>query len=156
MAFIDDFKKFAFKGNVVDLAVGVVIGAAFGKIVSALVADLVMPLVSLVLPTGDWRNGGLVLRQAADAKDNVILKYGDFLGAILDFFVVALALFVIVSRILKAAETRLKGPAAPPEAPALRDCPLCCEPVAARAKRCKFCTADLTPIVPAQATVPVT
>ena len=66
MAFIDDFKKFAFKGNVVDLAVGVVIGAAFGKIVSALVADLVMPVVALVLPSGDWRTSGLVLKEAAD------------------------------------------------------------------------------------------
>jgi len=109
MAFIDDFKKFAFKGNVIDLAVGVVIGAAFGKIVSALVADLVMPVVSLVLPSGDWRTAGLVLRTAADPKDNVVLKYGDFLGAVLDFFVVAVALFLIVSRIIKAAEGRSEG-----------------------------------------------
>src|SRR3954449_2736594 len=136
MPLLDDFKKFAFKGSAIDLAVGVVIGAAFGKIVSALVADLVMPLVSLVLPTGDWRNGGVVLRQAADAKDNVILKYGDFLGAILDFFVVAVALFLIVSRILQAAEARLKRPE--PQTPTTRECPLCCETVPARAKRCKF------------------
>src|SRR5687768_9806291 len=102
MAFIEDFKKFAFKGNVVDLAVGVVMGGAFGKIVSALVADLVMPLVSLVLPSGDWRMSGLVLKTAADPKDNVVLKYGDFMGAVLDFFVVALALFIIVSRLIKA------------------------------------------------------
>src|SRR5512138_1614788 len=100
MSFVDDFKKFAFKGNVVDLAVGVVIGGAFGKIVSALVADLIMPFVALVLPTGDWRMSGYVLREAADAKGNVVLKYGDFLGAVLDFMVIALALFIIVSRIL--------------------------------------------------------
>ena len=142
MAFIDDFKKFAFKGNVVDLAVGVVIGGAFGKIVSALVADLVMPFVSLVLPGGDWRNSGFVLKTAADPKDNVVLKYGDFLGAVLDFFVVALALFVIVSRIIKAAEGRLAKPvdAAPP---AIKECPACCETVPAKATRCKFCTSDL-------------
>src|SRR3954451_22012570 len=115
MAFIDDFKKFAFKGNVIDLAVGVVIGAAFGKIVSAVVADLVMPLVALILPTGDWSEHGVVLRHGATVKDDVILKYGDFLGAILDFFVVALALFLIVSRILHAAEARLKRPE--PETP---------------------------------------
>jgi large conductance mechanosensitive channel len=144
MAFVDDFKKFAFKGNVVDLAVGVVIGAAFGKIVSALVADLVMPLVALILPSGDWRNHGITLRVAADAKDNVILKYGDFLGAILDFFVVALALFVIVSRIIKAAEERLAAP--PPAPPAMRECPACCENVVTRATRCKFCTTELKPV----------
>jgi large conductance mechanosensitive channel len=141
MAFIDDFKKFAFKGNVVDLAVGVVIGAAFGKIVSAVVADLVMPIVSLVLPSGDWRTSGFVLRTAADPKDNVVLKYGDFLGACLDFFVVALALFLIVSRIIKAAEGRLKKPDPPP--PGTKECPACCETVPAKATRCKFCTSNL-------------
>src|SRR4051812_8911931 len=99
MSFFADFKKFAFKGNVIDLAVGVVIGAAFAKIVSALVADFIMPLVALVMPSGDWRSSGIVLRHAADPKDNVILKYGDFLGAVLDFLLVALVLFVVVSRI---------------------------------------------------------
>src|SRR6185503_7785440 len=125
MAFIDDFKKFAFKGNVVDLAVGVVIGGAFGKIVSAVVADLVMPIVGLVLPGGDWRTSGFVLRAATDPKDNVVLKYGDFLGQILDFFVVALALFIIVSRIIKAAEGKLSKPGDAP--PVVKECPACCE-----------------------------
>lgn len=141
MAFIDDFKKFAFKGNVVDLAVGVVIGGAFGKIVSALVADLVMPIVALVLPSGDWRTSGLVLKEAADPKDNVVLKYGDFIGAVLDFFVVALVLFIIVSRIIKAAESRFQKPGDPP--PAVKECPACCESVPAKATRCKFCTSQL-------------
>ena len=75
MAFVEDFKKFAFKGNVVDLAVGVVIGAAFGKIVSALVADLVMPFVALIMPSGDWRTSGIVLRHAEKPADDVVLKY---------------------------------------------------------------------------------
>ncbi len=141
MAFVGDFKKFAFKGNVVDLAVGVVIGAAFGKIVSALVADLVMPIVSLVLPSGDWRTSGLVLKEAADPKDNVVLKYGDFIGAVLDFFVVALVLFLIVSRIIKAAEGRLAKPGDPP--PATKECPACCESVPVKATRCRYCTSDL-------------
>lgn len=147
MAFIDDFKKFAFKGNAVDLAVGVVIGAAFGKIVSALVGDLVMPLVALILPAGNWRTLALVLRTAADPKDNVVLKYGDFLGSVMDFFVVALALFLIVSRFMKAAEARLAGPAPAPAAPApTRECPQCCETVPARALRCRFCTSVLEPV----------
>jgi large conductance mechanosensitive channel len=142
MAFIEDFKKFAFKGNVVDLAVGVVIGGAFGKIVSALVADLVMPIVALVLPSGDWRKSGMVLKAAADPKDNVVLNYGDFVGAVLDFFVVALVLFLIVSRIIKAAEGRLHQ--APEDAPpVVKECPACCETVAAKATRCKYCTTEL-------------
>ena len=141
MAFIEDFKKFAFKGNVVDLAVGVVIGGAFGKIVSALVADLVMPVVALVLPSGDWRKSGVILKTATDPKDNVVLNYGDFIGSILDFLVVAMVLFLIVSRIIKAAEGRFgKSDAAPP---AIKECPACCETVPAKATRCKFCTTEL-------------
>ncbi len=142
MAFIRDFKTFAFKGNVVDLAVGVVIGGAFGKIVSALVADVVMPLVALVLPSGDWRTSGLVLRAAADPKDSVVLKYGDFIGAVLDFLVVALVLFLIVSRIIRAAEAALAAPVAAPT-PTTKDCPACCEAVPLKATRCKFCTSEL-------------
>jgi len=145
MAFFEDFKKFAFKGNVVDLAVGVVIGGAFGKIVSALVADLVMPIVALVLPSGDWRKSGMILKHAAVEKDNVVLSYGDFVGAVLDFFVVALVLFLIVSRIIKAAENRLvRKPDEP--APAVKECPACCETVPAKATRCKFCTSDFKSI----------
>jgi len=142
MAFFDDFKKFAFKGNVVDLAVGVVIGGAFGKIVSAMVADLVMPIVALVLPSGDWRKSGMVLKHAANEKDNVVLNYGDFIGSVLDFFVVALVLFIVVSRLIAAAENRFghKEAAAPP---AVKECPACCETVPAKATRCKYCTSEL-------------
>lgn len=142
MAFIEDFKKFAFKGNVVDLAVGVVIGGAFGKIVSALVADLVMPFVALIMPGGDWRTNGIILRHGAKPEDNVVLKYGDFVGSVLDFFVVALVLFVIVSRIIQAAEQRLAKPL-PDAPPATKECPACCEAIPVKATRCKFCTSDL-------------
>jgi large conductance mechanosensitive channel len=138
MALLEDFKKFAFKGNVVDLAVGVVIGAAFGKIVSAVVADFIMPFVALLMPAGDWRANGVVLRQGVDEKSTVVLKYGDFLGAVLDFFIIAFVLFLIVSRLVKAAEGRLLKPGAPP-----RECPFCLEMIPAAAKRCKFCTADM-------------
>jgi len=139
MSFFADFKTFAFKGNVVDLAVGVVIGAAFGKIVSALVADFIMPLVALVMPTGDWRSHGIVLRRAAEAKDEVILKYGDFLGTLLDFLIVAVVLFVIVSKLVKAAESRLSGP----KDPATKECTFCLETIPAKATRCKACTSQL-------------
>ena len=107
MSFMRDFRDFAFKGNVVDLAVGVVIGGAFGKIVSALVSDIIMPLVALLLPSGDWRTQNWVLRQAADPKDNVVLHYGDFLGSMLDLMVIALTLFVVVGKVMRGAERRL-------------------------------------------------
>jgi large conductance mechanosensitive channel len=140
MSFFSDFKSFAFKGNVIDLAVGVVIGAAFGKIVSALVADLIMPVVALIMPSGDWRSSGVVLRQAAEAKDNVILKWGDFSGAVLDFFIVALVLFLIVGKVVKSMENRLVKPAA---APTTKACPYCLETIPLAATRCKACTSTL-------------
>lgn len=143
MSFLDDFKKFALKGNVVDLAVGVVIGTAFGKIVSGLVSDLVMPVVALLLPSGEWRTAGIVLKSAADPKDDVVLKYGDFLGHVLDFLIVALVLFVLVTYIVKAAENRFSKPAPAAPAPATKECPACKESVHAEATRCKFCTSEL-------------
>ena len=102
MALIEDFKKFAFKGNVVDLAVAVVMGAAFGKIVSGLVSNIVMPIVSLALPGGDWRTASYVLKHMPDPKDDVSLKYGALIGDVLDFIVIAIVLFLIVSRIVNA------------------------------------------------------
>lgn len=140
MSFLADFKTFAFKGNMVDLAVGVVIGAAFGKIVTALVQDVIMPVVSLLLPSGNWRESGLVIRHAADVKDDVILKYGDLAGNTLDFLIVALVLFVVVGKLVKGAEARFAKPA---EA-ATKECPFCCEAIPIKAKRCKACTSDLS------------
>ena len=139
MSTLADFKKFAFKGNVVDLAVGVIIGAAFAKIVAALVADIIMPVVALAMPSGDWRTSGYVLRHAADPKDDVILKYGDFLGAVLDFALVAIVLFILVSKVIHAAEARLSKPAAA----TTKECTFCLEQVPLKAKRCKFCTSEL-------------
>ncbi len=139
MSFLGDFQKFAFKGNVVDLAVGVVIGGAFGKIVSALVADAIMPLVALVMPSGDWRASGILLRAATDPKDNVMLKYGDLLGAVVDFLIVALVLFVLVSRVVKAAENRLLK-SKPPEAPTTKECGFCLEKIPLKATKCRACT----------------
>ena len=139
MPLFTDFKQFAFKGNVVDLAVGVVIGGAFQKIVSSLVADVVMPIVSLVLPSGDWRQSGIVLSHAADPKNDVIFKYGDLLGAVLDFLVVAAVLFIVVAKLVKTAEARLAKPA---EA-TTKECKFCLETIPLKATRCKACTSEV-------------
>jgi large conductance mechanosensitive channel len=141
MSLIQDFKKFAFKGNVIDLAVGVVIGAAFGKIVSALVADLIMPLVSLVLPGGNWRSSGLVLKEAADAKDNVVLKYGDFVGAVVDFVLVSFVLFIVVSKIIKGFESRTSRQEQAPVS--TKECKYCLETIPLQATRCRACTSEV-------------
>jgi large conductance mechanosensitive channel len=137
MALWGDFQKFAFKGHVVDLAVGVIIGAAFGGIVKALVDDIIMPVVSLVLPSGDWRAAGWILKAGATPKEDVVLKYGDFFGVVLNFLIVGFALFLLVSRLLKALKLH--------EDPDVKECPFCLEVIPGKAKRCKSCTAEVGP-----------
>jgi large conductance mechanosensitive channel len=134
-SFWGEFKGFALKGNLVDLAVAVVIGAAFGKIVTALVADVIMPLLTLVLPSGDWRAHGLVLRHAAQAKDDVVLKWGDLLGAVLDFTIVALVLFVVINKVLRARQK--------PADVTTKACPFCLETIPVAATRCRACTSEV-------------
>ena len=135
-SFVSDFKSFALKGNVVDLAIAVIIGAAFGKIVSALVADVIMPLVSLVMPNGNWRSHYVILRHAADPKNDILLRWGDLVGDVLDFLVVALVLFLIVQKVLRARRD--------PAAPTTKECPYCLENVPVAATRCRACTSDLS------------
>ncbi len=134
-SFWAEFKGFALTGNVVDLAVAVVIGGAFGKIISAFVADVIMPIVALVLPSGDWRASGVVLRHAADPKNDVVLRWADLLGAILDFGIIAFVLFLVVSKLLHARQK--------PTQPTTKTCPFCLETIPKAATRCRACTAEL-------------
>ena len=134
-SFWAEFKGFALKGNVVDLAVAVVIGGAFGKIISALVADVVMPVVALVMPSGDWRSSGVVLRHAADPKNDVVLAWGDLLSAVLDFTLIALVLFLVVNKLLRARES--------PAPATTKTCPFCLEAIPQPATRCRACTSEL-------------
>lgn len=128
MAFKDEFKAFILKGNVLDLAIAVVIGGAFGKIVTAMVNGLVMPLVSYVLPGGAWQTW-------------VVGKFqvGLILAALVDFVVIALVIFLVL---IKGVGKLHKKKEAPP-APEMKECPFCLEQVLAAATRCKFCTSQL-------------
>jgi large conductance mechanosensitive channel len=132
-----EFRDFAFKGNVVDLAIGVIIGAAFGKIVTAFVNDLIMPVVSLILPSGEWRQAAITLREVdpPGPDGDTRLLVGDLASVFVDFMIVGFVLFLVVRIINK-----VKGP---PPAPTTRECPECLEKVALAAKRCKFCTSSL-------------
>lgn len=107
-----EFKEFALRGNVVDMAVGIVIGAAFGKIVSSLVADVMMPPIGLALGNVDFSNLAFVLRGAEGATPAVTLRYGLFLNTLIDFTIVAFALFLVV-KAMNAAKRRNEKPAAP-------------------------------------------
>jgi large conductance mechanosensitive channel len=143
-----DFRDFAFKGNVVDLAVGVIIGSAFGKIVTGLVSDVIMPLVSLILPNGEWRTAALTLRsRPPDGPDgDVRLLLGDLASVLVDFLIVGFILFLLVRAINSFKKIH-------PHEPANRECPDCLEKVAYRAKRCRWCTSELPPInAPAEET----
>lgn len=134
-----DFREFAFKGNVVDLAVGVIIGGAFGKIVSALVNDLIMPLVSLILPDGEWRQAAITLREVdpPGPEGDVRLLIGDLASVVIDFLILGWVLFLLVRTF-----NRFKS-APPPADPTTRECPECLEQVPIKASRCKFCTSNL-------------
>lgn len=127
MSLIKEFKEFALKGNMIDLAVAVVIGGAFGKVVSAVVADLIMPIVGAFLPGGTWRTYTVTPLK---------FQVGDFLGAVIDFLIVALVLFVVVVKVMGA----LKKPDAAPPPPATKQCPECLETIPKAAKRCRACT----------------
>jgi large conductance mechanosensitive channel len=113
---IGEFKKFAMRGNVVDLAVGVVIGAAFGKIVAAMVDGLIMPLLGLVIGTVDVSVLGLTLREASGDRPALILKYGAFLQATIDFVLIAFAIFLLMKGLNRLhLHKEADAPKGPPE-----------------------------------------
>lgn len=135
---IKQFKTFLTTTNALALAVGVIIGAATGKLVTAVVTDLLMPVISLIIPSGDWRSAEFVLRTTTgpDGKPVVTsLKYGDFVGTVVDFLIIAYVVFLIVKIFIP------KKPEAP--AAATKTCPQCLETIPSAATRCKFCTSNL-------------
>jgi len=145
-----EFKEFAMRGNVVDMAVGIIIGAAFGTIVASFVADVIMPPIGLLLGKVDFSNLFVVLKSAAvpgpyasvaAAKQAgaVTLNYGAFINTIISFLIIAFAVFLVIRQINKL---RAK-PEAPAAAPATKECPYCYSIVAIKATRCPFCTSAL-------------
>ncbi|MBL8972680.1 MAG: large-conductance mechanosensitive channel protein MscL [Myxococcales bacterium] len=115
MGFFSEFKAFAVRGNVVDLAVGVIIGGAFGKIVASFVADVVMPPIGLAIGGADFSKLQMVLKESADPTQVVAIRYGMFLQATLDFIIIALVIFVMVKLINSVR--REQEAVAPPPAP---------------------------------------
>ena len=113
MSMIKEFREFAVKGNVVDMAVGVVIGAAFGKIVSSLVADLIMPPLGLAIGGINFTSLKVVLSEATDGKAAVTWNYGTFLQTVLDFIIIAWAIFMLVKGVNRLKRTHAVAPAAP-------------------------------------------
>lgn len=118
MKILDEFKKFALKGNVVDMAVGIIIGAAFGKIVSSLVADVIMPPIGILLGGADFSSLSLTLKAATESQPPVVVGYGKFINNIIDFLIVAFAIFMVVKTMNSLKKKEVEKPSAPPEPPA--------------------------------------
>lgn len=143
-----EFREFAVKGNAVDLAVGVIIGAAFGKIVTSLVTDLLMPPLGLLMGKMDFSNlfinlaPGTPVDTVAQAKAAGIptINYGIFLNNVIDFMLVAFAVFLLVKQI-----NRLRRPETPPP-PSTRQCPFCFSAIPLAASRCSQCTSTVEPV----------
>lgn len=114
MGFISEFKTFINRGSVVDLAVGVIIGGAFGKIVSSFVNDVIMPPIGLLIGGLDMSSFSVILKEAVDKQPAVILKYGVFINSLIDFVIVAFAIFLMVKAINSMKKKQEEAPAAPP------------------------------------------
>lgn len=114
MSMIKEFKEFAVKGNVVDMAIGIIIGAAFGKIVSSLVADVIMPPIGILLGGVDFRDLSLTLKSAVDGAPAVMLRYGMFIQTVIDFLIVAGAVFLLVKAINVLKKKQEEAPPAKP------------------------------------------
>ena len=147
---LKEFKEFAMNGNVLDMAVGIVIGAAFGTIIGSLVADVIMPPIGLLLGNVDFSNLFLVLKEgkvagpyaslaAAKAAGAVSMNIGIFINTIINFIILAFAIFLLVRSVnqLKRKEQ------APPPVPTTKDCPHCFTAIPIKATRCPHCTSEL-------------
>ncbi len=147
---LKEFKEFAMRGNVIDMAVGIIIGAAFGTIISSFVADIIMPPIGLLLGNVDFSNMFMVLKEgkvagpyetvaAAKTAGAVTLNYGVFFNTIISFLIVAFAVFLVIRNVnrLKRKEE------VPPTAPTTKECPYCISVIPIKAVRCPHCTAEI-------------
>jgi large conductance mechanosensitive channel len=143
---LNDFKDFVMRGNVLDLAVAVIVGAAFGPIVTSMVNDIVMPPIGLLLGHVDFKDLFVSLNgqsypalAAAKAAAAPVIAYGQFLNTVMNFLIVAFVIFIIV----RQASKLQRKPAAAAVAPTTKDCAFCCTPIPLAAKRCPHCTSQL-------------
>ena len=152
MGVVKEFKEFAVKGNVIDMAVGIIIGGAFGTVVKSFVDDVMMPPLGMLVGNIDFSQRMIVLRQgatpgpydslaAAREAGAVTLNFGLFLNAVVSFLIVAFAVFLMIRAINRL---KRKEEVATTPAPSTKDCPYCTSSISINAKRCPFCTSELT------------
>jgi large conductance mechanosensitive channel len=136
---LKEFKEFAMRGNVVDMAVGIIIGGAFGKIVSSLVNDVIMPPIGVLMGNVDFSSLAITIQEKTAATEAVSINYGIFINTVLDFIIVAFAIFMVIKQMnrLKKVEE------APAAAPTTKECPKCYSEIAIKATRCPNCTSEI-------------
>ena len=150
---LTDFKAFIMKGNVVDMAVGIIIGAAFGAIVASVVKDVIMPPIGLALGNIDFSNLAIVIKEgsppspytslaASQAAGAITINYGLFINTIINFLIIAAVVFFLIIRPLTKLQSLTKG--ATPADPTTIDCPYCATTIPIKATRCPNCTSELT------------
>lgn len=147
---LQEFKKFAIRGNVVDMAVGIIVGAAFGTIVKSLVSDVIMPPIGLLLGGADFSDLFLIIKKGSEAgpfltlaeaqkAGAVTINYGIFINTVISFLIIAFAVFLLVKGV-NSLKRREEAPAAEP---ITKECPFCLSTIPIKATRCRFCTSDL-------------
>jgi len=147
---VKEFKEFAMRGNVVDMAVGIIIGAAFGTIIASLVADILMPPIGMLLGGVDFSNLFITIKEGATAgpfstlaeaqkAGAVTINYGTFVNKVVSFIIVAIAIFMVV----KGMNSMKKKEEAPPAVPTTKECSFCYSAIPIKATRCPHCTSEL-------------
>ena len=151
MGMMKEFKEFAVKGNMIDMAVGIIIGAAFGTIIKSLVADVIMPPIGLMLGNVDFSNLYIVLKEGAkvaapyasladaNAAGAVTLRYGQFLNTIISFLIIAFSVFMLIKRVNSMKKEVVVAPAEP----TTKDCGKCFSTISIKATRCPNCTTEM-------------
>jgi large conductance mechanosensitive channel len=136
---LKEFKAFAMRGNVLDMAVGIIIGAAFGKIITSFVNDILMPPIGMLMGNMDFSKLALTLRAPLGEAAPVTIRYGMFINTLVDFVIVAFAIFMLIRQVNRFTAKKPE----PAAAPTTRDCPECLSAVPIKAKRCAHCASPL-------------
>lgn len=149
MSMLEEFKKFALKGNAIDMAVGIIIGAAFGTIVNSLVNDIIMPPIGMLIGQVDFSELSYTLGKDADGKA-VVIGYGKFINNVINFLIVSFTIFIVIRQMNRIHIPFMGGEEEKPAAPTTKECPFCCSTIPIHASRCPECTSELPPEVSAE------
>jgi len=132
-----EFKEFAMRGNVMDMAIGIIIGSAFGKIITSLVNDILMPPIGFILGKVDFSNLVITIHEKTATSPAVVISYGTFINTVINFIIISFSVYFVVKQMNKIKPSK-------PQEPTKKDCPFCYSSIPIQAKRCPDCTSNLT------------